>query len=53
MKWIYNIQNSKVWRENGTTGIQAILLRPVWGENGKIYTSGIVDLRLTSIEHIN
>jgi len=53
MKWIYNIQNDKVWREDGTTGIQAILLRPVWEEYGKTYTSGIVDLQLTAIEYIN
>jgi hypothetical protein len=52
MKWIYHIQSSAQWQDDGKAGIQAILLRPVWMEDGKEYTSGIVDLLITSIKHI-
>ena len=53
MKWLYNIPNTKTWKEDGTTGIQNILLRPVWVENNAEYTSGIVDLRITALEYIH
>ncbi len=52
MKWLYNIQNKKVWQKDGTTGIQAILLRPVWKEEDNTYTSAIVDLKVTSTKYL-
>ena len=53
MKWVYNIPNANTWREDRTTGIQKILLRPVWVEKDLEYTSGIVELRVTALQFID
>lgn len=52
MNWIFNIRKDKVWKEDGTAGIQALYLRPVWEEEGKKLTSGIIDIRVSSVEYL-
>jgi hypothetical protein len=53
MKWLYNVPNSYSYNEDGSTSIQSILLRPVWTEHGKTFTSGIVQLNINALEIIN
>ncbi|GAA4838001.1 hypothetical protein [Algivirga pacifica] len=52
MKWIYHIQNNQIWKKNDTTGIQSLLLRPVWEDDDRIFTAGIIDFNIVSVKQL-
>lgn len=54
MKWVYHIgKMGDNLKEGSYIGVSLVYLRPVWVEDGKEYTSGVIELRITSMNYMD
>ncbi len=51
MKWIYHAARAD--NQTDKAGVELVYLRPVWTEDHQEFTSGVIELRITSMEYIN